>query len=93
MRWMSPLVTWQRTGNRRTTALLVQQTGLAVHALPEPTPTTLMGEQPTPSSPVRSPRTMPKRPARAFASFEVDCSDNTTLVNMHKTCKAQRYAR
>ena len=58
--------------------LFSQQTGLALHALPLPTPMTLMGEQPRPSRPVTLPKTMPKRPASRFASAEVDYNVRVT---------------
>ena len=53
--------------------LLTDQTWETYQALPEPTPTTLMGEQVRPMRPVRSPSTMPRRPARRFPSAEVLC--------------------
>lgn len=53
--------------------LLVQQTAFAEQALPEPTPTTVIGEQPRPMRPVMSPRTMPSRPNRMFDDSELAC--------------------
>lgn len=54
-----------------TAALFEQQTGDALHALPLPTPTTLIGEQPRPRRASTGPRTMPSKPARRFAWDEV----------------------
>ena len=47
-----------------------QQTGLAVQPFPVPTPMMLRGEQSKPRRPVRSPRTMPRRPERMLAVDE-----------------------
>ena len=54
--------------------LLSQHTAFAEHALPVPTPMTLMGEQLRPSSTLIPSRTMPARPRIADPSAEVDCS-------------------
>ena len=57
-----------------TTLLLVQQTAFDEQELPERTPTTLIGEHCRPMRPVRSPRTMPRRPESKLVVEEVDCS-------------------
>ncbi|PSR72532.1 hypothetical protein PHLCEN_2v11602 [Hermanssonia centrifuga] len=48
----------------RTTWVLEQQTGLALQASPLPTPTTEIGEQFMPTSPVRSPMMTPNRASK-----------------------------
>ena len=48
-----------------TTLLLSQHTALALHALPVPTPMTLIGEQSRPTRALISWSTMPKRPRMA----------------------------
>ena len=48
-----------------TTLLFWQQTTFEEQALPEPTPTTEIGEQPRPSKPSTPSRTMPSRPRMA----------------------------
>ena len=66
------IVVRQVVPRRLTTLLLVQQTALAEHALPVPTPMTVTGEQSSPMSPVISPRTIPRRPRRIEAVAEFD---------------------
>lgn len=59
---------------------------LELHALPLPIPITLMGEQVKPMRPVKSPSTMPRRPARIPASAEVletVESQHWTLPELH----------
>ena len=48
-----------------------QNTGVAEHAFPVPTPMTVMGEQPNPSSAVTSESTIPLRPRRRFPAAEL----------------------
>lgn len=56
-----------------TIALFWQQTGLAVQALPEPTPMTEMGEQSIPRRTSTPWTTMPSRPRRRLPAGELAC--------------------
>ena len=56
-----------------TTLLLSQHTALALHALPVPTPITLIGEQSRPTRAVISWMTMPKRPRMAATPASLAC--------------------
>lgn len=54
-----------------TKELFSQQTGLALHAEPEPTPMAVMGEQLRPRRTSKSERTMPNSPRRAVPAAEL----------------------
>lgn len=59
---------------RPPTLLFSQQTTFEEQAEPEPTPTMVSGEHPSPMSPVMPSRTMPNRPRRTPTTGSSDCS-------------------
>ncbi len=63
----------------RTALLSSQQTALALHELPAPTPTTVIGEQSRPTIAVTSWTTMPRRPRIALADLEPAYRSNLSV--------------
>ncbi len=66
-----------------TTALFSQQTGLALHASPELTPMTLMGEQPRPSR-APTPSTTTPNPSRSAAPAGEFAWDAVSIIFNHE---------